>query len=223
MPVSGTTLIEQILASHPQVHGAGEREDFQAAVFAASGRRDFPALVADLTPAQLKAIGTDYIARVTASASPVRAFHRQAVGQFRLYRAYSPSAAQRAHRPLSARSDRQLSLVLFDYGLGELGRFYRGYARLIDHWREVLPAGVMLEMDYEDVVANLEGQARRLLAHCALESDIACLAFHKTERPVRTASAAQIRQPIYRGSVGRWRPYRDQLQPLFEALEIDLD
>jgi hypothetical protein len=107
----------------------------------------------------------------------------------------------------------------FAYDLGELGRYYRAYEQLMVHWRAVLPESVMLDVQYEDVVADMETQARRIVAHCGLEWDDACLAFHKVERPVRTASATQVREPIYRSSVGRSRAYRDHLQPLLEALE----
>jgi hypothetical protein len=116
--------------------------------------------------------------------------------------------------------------ILFDeklayvYDLGELGRFYRAYERVMAHWRRVLPQDAMLEVQYEDVVENIETQARRILAYCGLPWDDACLAFHKTERPVRTASAAQVRQPLYRSSVGRWRAYGDELKPLLEALGL---
>ena len=89
------------------------------------------------------------------------------------------------------------------------------------HWRSVLPEGAMLEVDYEDVVANLEGQARRIVTHCGLDWNDRCLEFHRTERAVRTASVMQVRQPIYSSSIGRWRPYAHLLGPLFEALEID--
>jgi len=88
----------------------------------------------------------------------------------------------------------------------------------MDHWREVLPEGVMLEVQYEQVVADFEAQARRIVAHCGLEWDDACLTFHKTERSVRTASVTQVRQPIYSSSVGRWRAYEDLLQPFVRAL-----
>jgi hypothetical protein len=107
------------------------------------------------------------------------------------------------------------------YDFGELGRYYRAYAALMEHWYEVLPEGVMLEVRYGTLVADFEQQARRIVAHCGLGWDEACLAFYKTERPVRTASAVQVRQPIYRSAVGRWRPYRDMLGPLFAALEIE--
>jgi hypothetical protein len=91
----------------------------------------------------------------------------------------------------------------------------------MQHWREVLPEGVMLEVQYEEVVANLEQEARRIIAYCGLDWDDACLAFHKTERPVLTASAVQVRQPIYHNSVGRWQPYKDFLQPLTSELDSD--
>ena len=92
---------------------------------------------------------------------------------------------------------------------------------LMAHWRAVLPPGLMLEVHYEEVVGDLEKQARAIVAHCGLEWDDACLAFHKTRRPVRTSSVAQVRKPIYRSSVGRWRPYREQLRTLLDELGID--
>ena len=107
----------------------------------------------------------------------------------------------------------------YTYDLAELGRYYRGYLALMDHWREVLPEGVMLDLEYEEVVGNLEQQARRVIAHCGLEWNDACLAFYKTERTVLTASATQVRRPIYRSSIGRWRAYGDLLQPFMQALE----
>ncbi len=106
----------------------------------------------------------------------------------------------------------------YSYDLGELGRYYRAYQKAIAHWRDVLPAGVMLDMRYEDIVEDVEQQARRIIAHCGLEWDDACLAFHQTDRPVRTASVAQVRQPVYRSSVGRARPTRELLQPLLDAI-----
>jgi hypothetical protein len=90
---------------------------------------------------------------------------------------------------------------------------------LMAHWRAVLPKGVMLELAYEDVVDDLEGQTRALLAHCGLEWEGACLTFHQTERTVQTASVTQVRRPLYRGSVGRSRRYRPLIGPLLDALE----
>ena len=107
----------------------------------------------------------------------------------------------------------------FTYDLAELGRYYSAYLKLMTHWREVLPEGIMLEVQYEDVVRDLEGQARRIVAHCDLEWNDACLCFYKTERSVRTASAIQVRQPIYQSSIGRWRVHEEQLQPLLHELQ----
>jgi hypothetical protein len=106
----------------------------------------------------------------------------------------------------------------YAYDLGELGRYYRAYEALMAHWRDVLPPGTMLEVRYEDVVDDLEGQARRIVAHAGLRWDDACLALNETQRPVATASAIPVRQPIHRGSVDRSHPYRKLLQPLLAAL-----
>src|SRR5262249_24880553 len=102
--------------------------------------------------------------------------------------------------------------------LGEIGRYYGAYASLMDHWRAVLPPGAMLDVQYEDLVADLESQARRLIAYCGLEWDDRCLAFHRTERPVWTASIAQVRQPVYQSAAGRAARYRAKLEPLLLAL-----
>ncbi len=113
--------------------------------------------------------------------------------------------------------------IPFAYDLAELGRYYKAYDALMAHWRETLPPGAMLEVAYEDVVADLEGQARRIVAHCGLEWDARCLDFHRTERRVRTASAAQVRRPIYRSSVERWRAYEPWLGPLLAELQPLID
>jgi hypothetical protein len=106
----------------------------------------------------------------------------------------------------------------FSYDLAELGRYYRAYSELMAHWRSVLPAGAMLDVDYEDVVDNLEGQARRLIDYCGLAWDGGCIHFHRTSRPVKTASAVQVRQPLFRSSLQRWRHYEAGLGPLLDEL-----
>ena len=106
----------------------------------------------------------------------------------------------------------------YSYDLRELGRYYRAHVALMAHWRGILPRGVMLDVRYEEVVADLEGQARRIVTHCDLEWDRRCLDFHQTERLVRTASVTQVRQPIYKSSVGRWRAYETFLGPLLAEL-----
>ncbi len=104
------------------------------------------------------------------------------------------------------------------YDLAELGRYYRRYEALMAHWSRVLPPGRILDVRYEDVVANLEGEARRIIDHCRLPWDSRCLDFHRTERLVRTASAAQVRQPIYTTSIGRHHGHEAGIAPLLAEL-----
>jgi hypothetical protein len=112
--------------------------------------------------------------------------------------------------------------LAFSYDLGELGRYYRAYERLMQHWRTVIPAGTILEVQYEDLLADFETQCRRIVAYCGLEWNARCLAFHEARRPIRTASAPQVRRPLFQTSVGRGSHYRaDQLSPLLAALEGD--
>ncbi len=110
----------------------------------------------------------------------------------------------------------------FTYDLKEIGRYYRDYVELMDHWDQVLPKRVLC-MQYEDVVADTETQVRRLLDYCGLPFEAECLQFHKTERAVRTASSEQVRQPIYRGAVKQWRNYLPHLDPLIESLGPVMD
>jgi hypothetical protein len=110
--------------------------------------------------------------------------------------------------------------TLYPYAceLGELGRHYRAERRMMEHWRTLLPENAFLEMRYEDVVADIEGQTRCMLEFCGLEWDPACLAFDQSRRAVWTASAAQIRRPLFNSSVGRWRPAPAILRPLLDGL-----
>jgi hypothetical protein len=107
------------------------------------------------------------------------------------------------------------------YDLGELGRYYRSYAKLMSHWRAVLPRTAMLEVSYEGLVEDFANEVRRLVGFCGLDWDDACLHFHQTPRPVRTASMIQVRQPIYRSSVHPWRPSYDALRPLLVGLGFE--
>ncbi len=224
MPRSGTTLVEQILASHPRVHGAGELNDFEMAVAALGDADGAPP---DVGGAELRAIGARYVERVRALAPTAARITDKMPGNFRfagLIHLALPNA-----RIIHVRRDPvdtclSCFSILFGgdqpyaYDLGELGRYYRGYASLMAHWRETLPPGVMLEVEYEALVADFEPQARRIVAHCGLDWDPACLGFHNASRPVRTASSAQVRRPLYQTSVGRSRPYAGMLRPLLEAL-----
>ena len=106
----------------------------------------------------------------------------------------------------------------FAWDLEILGRYYRDYERLMAHWREVLPLPI-LEVVYEDLVTDVDAVSRRLVAFCGLEWDARCLEFYKTKRPIRTASVTQVREPIYRSAVGKWRAYGNLLDPLLEELQ----
>jgi tetratricopeptide (TPR) repeat protein len=229
MPRSGSTLVEQILASHPDVSAGGERLDFSAATAAIDldpSSADFPHQVRTLDRARLRRLGEAYVERTARSAAPeaMRITDKLPANFILagLIHLALPNARilHTRRRPL----DTCLSCFStnfeqpFAYDLAELGRYYRAYAKLMTHWHEVLPPGVMLDVNYEDVVDDLEGQARRIVAHCGLEWSDRCLAFHEAQRPVKTASVQQVRRQIYRSSVGRWRPSDDVLRPLLLAL-----
>jgi hypothetical protein len=105
----------------------------------------------------------------------------------------------------------------FTYGLQEIGQYYKDYVELMDHWDAVLP-GFVLRVQYEDVVANLESEVRRILAFCELPFEAACVEFYNTKRSVRTPSSEQVRQPIYRSGIDQWRHFEAYLDPLKHAL-----
>jgi tetratricopeptide (TPR) repeat protein len=229
MPRSGTTLIEQILASHPKAFGAGEVRDFPRLVMGIEGAdgSQLREWVAALSGEQLRRLGESYVQAVRRLAPGAERIIDKLPANFArvgLIHLALPNARiihiRRDPRDtaLSCFSVLFAEAQEFSYDLAELGRFIRAYQALMEHWRQVLPQGVMLEVQYEDVVENLEGEARRIVAHCNLDWDDACLAFHKTQRSVLTASMNQVRQPIYRSSVGRWRDYERQLHPFLQAL-----
>jgi hypothetical protein len=230
MPRSGTTLVEQLLASHPDVYAAGEIEAFLTTmVQCAADERfdDTPEAFARLSDPALRRLGLAYLDRMRRLAPTAERIVDKSLQSFRfagLINLALPNAkfihARRnpADTCLSCFTKLFTDDLPYTYDLTELGRYYRGHEELMAHWRSVLPEGVMLEVRYEDVVADFETQARRILDHCGLDWNPACLDFHLTQRPVRTASVTQVRQPIYASSVGRWRAYERHLGPLNEAL-----
>jgi tetratricopeptide (TPR) repeat protein len=233
MPRSGSTLVEQILASHPKVFGAGELDDFEEAV-AGLGAADsvpmsYPEAAASLTREELRQLGASYLNGIKALAPTSERIVDKMPGNFRLVGLIHlalPNA--RIIHTIRDPIDTCLSCFSklfagdqpFTYDLGELGRYYRAYEALMAHWRQVLPEGVMLDVQYEAVVADIEREARRIIAHCGLDWDASCLAFYRTKRVIHTASAAQVRLPIYNSSVGRWHPYGGMIAPLLKALGI---
>ncbi|MGH8279271.1 MAG: tetratricopeptide repeat-containing sulfotransferase family protein [Gammaproteobacteria bacterium] len=231
MSRSGTTLVEQILASHPGVHGGGElqtlRQCLRAELDPPVADDELPQRVAHLDSPRLRAVGAHYL-EATRELAPaakrvVDKLHTN-MALLGLIHVLFPGAhiIHCRRDPLdtcvSCFTHHFTSGQDFSYDLGELGRFYRRYQELMQHWERLLPQGRILELRYEDVVANLEAEARRLIAFCGLEWDDACLHFYANRRPVRTASLAQVRRPIYTASVGRWRHYATHLQPLQKVL-----
>lgn len=227
MPRSGTTLIEQIVSSHPRVTGAGELSALRH-VTEASGV--FPDAVDRLTREDAARLGQAYLDRVAPLAQGRPHLVDKMPGNF-LYAGLIPLILPGA-RIIHARRDAVDTCLScysklfsgdqpFAYDQAELGAFYRDYEALMAHWREVLPADRFIEVDYEAVVDDLEGQARRLVAFLGLPWDDACLSFHNNPRVVRTASVNQVRQPIYRTSKGRWHAHAEQLKPLLAALNVE--
>jgi hypothetical protein len=216
------------LASHPQIHGAGELVDFEAAAESVlNGSDRYPECVRALDGATLRRIGQAYLARLPALANGKTRIVDKLPGNFLnigLIRLFLPNARiihtmrQPVDTCVSCYSKLFTDGHHYTYDLGELGRFYRGYSSLMAHWRSALPPGAMLDVAYEDVVDDLEGQARRLIDYCGLQWDERCLSFHETRRPVRTASAMQVRKPLFRTSLDRWRKYETQIAPLLDAL-----
>lgn len=232
MSRSGTTLTEQILARHPQVHGGGELNFLHAALRRRLGldyRLNYVDALRSLSAADLKAIGTHCLEEYRALASPAQRITDKMPSNFMLVgliHALYPQA-----RIIHCRRDPldncvSLYTTLFETGhaftsdLAELGGYYRLYTELMQHWRKILPSGVMLELDYEELVTDTENQARRILQHCGLEWDPACLQFGENQRGIRTASLFQARQPVYRSAIGRWKHYEPFLGPLKSALGI---
>ena len=230
MARSGSTLVEQILASHPQVFGGGELTSFHSAMKGIRTTRggSFPELVSGMTGEDFCDLGMRYLAE-TERLGPGGASHitDKLPGNF-MFIGLIHLALPNAIIIHTIRDPIDTCLSCFSklftdeqyhtYDLAELGRYYRHYQALMAHWHRVLPPGRILDVSYEDVVADLEGQAKRIIAHCRLNWDPRCLAFHQNERPVLTASAAQVRQPIYNSAVGRWRVHERDLQPLLAEL-----
>ncbi len=229
MPRSGSTLIEQILASHPQIHGAGELTILEKAEFDAMGQSlSYPESVPALDSETLRRLGRAYLAALPALADGKVRMVDKLPGNFLrigLIRLILPNARiiHSTRDPMdtcvSCYSKLFSAGLHYCYDLGELGRYYRCYSNLMDHWRRVLPPGAMLDVAYEDVVDDLEGQARRLIAHCGLPWDDRCVNFHSTKRPVKTASSVQVRKPLFRSSLQRWRQYEAGLAPLLGELQ----
>lgn len=220
MPRSGTSLSEHILAGHPDVYGAGETTLFRQTLRA--GHFDTLGLKPPATEAY-HAIGRQYVAALAARAPGTKHVIDKMPGNF-LYAGLIHRALPRAklihiqRTPLDCCFSCYATLFTtghhYAYALEELGDYYRAYQRLMDHWQQVLPEETLLTIRYEDLVTDLPGTLRRILAFCNLEWDSRCLDFTHTERVVLTASAAQVRRPLFTRGIGRASPYRADLAPL---------
>jgi len=229
MPRSGSTLIEQILASHPRIHGAGELTDLEKATRAAihDVANAFPECMSALDRDALRRIGRAYLDRLPTLADGKDRIVNKLPDNFLrvgLIRLVLPNARiiHTMRNPVdtcvSCFSKLFASGQHFSYHMEELGRYYRRYTELMNHWQSVLPADAMLHVSYEDVVDDIEGQARRLIDYCGLPWDDRCIGFHTNSRPVRTASAVQVRKPLFRSSLQRWRRYEAGIAPLLREL-----
>lgn len=232
LPRAGSTLIEQILASHSQVEGTQELADIPRIVLDLQGRDPdldnprYPGVLAEMQPEDFRKLGEKYLrdTRIYRSGKPY--FIDKMPNNFRhlgLIHLMLPNAkiidARREPMACCFSNFKQLFATgqEFTYSIEDIARYYRTYLDLMRHWDEVLP-GRVLRVHHEDVVDDLEGNVRRILDFCELPFESGCLEFHKTERSVRTASSEQVRRPIFRDGLDQWTKYADQLAPLKEAL-----
>lgn len=237
LPRSGSTLIEQILASHSQVEGTQELPDVQRIVHELQGREinfdepRYPGVLPELDAATIRKFGEQYIADTMANRILGRPYFIDKMpNNFRhigLIHLILPNAkiidARRSAMACCFSNFKQLFAQgqEFTYGIEEIARYYRTYVELMDHWDAVLP-GRVLRVQHEDVIDDLEGSVRRILDYCGLEFEAGCIDFHKTKRSVRTPSSEQVRQPIFRDGLDQWKNYSPWLDPLRTALGPEL-
>lgn len=237
LPRAGSTLIEQILASHSMVEGTQELPDIQRIVHELQGRElDFdnpcyPDVLPELDADAVRRFGEQYIADTMPNRVMGRPYFIDKMpNNFRhvgLIHLILPNAKiiDARREPMSCCFSNYKQLFAqgqeFTYGIEDIARYYRTYVDLMDHWDAVLP-GRVLRVQHEDVVDDLEGSVRRILDYCGLPFEAACIDFYKTKRSVRTPSSEQVRQPIFRDGLDQWKKYEAYLGPLRDALGPDL-
>ena len=233
LPRAGSTLLEQILASHSKVEATAELPFIGQIATDVSGRRKrtddiiYPGIIDKLTQEQRQAFGQQYLARAMVYRQGKPRFIDKLPNNFlhvALIKRILPNATiiDARREPMAACFANFKQLFAqgqeFTYSLEDIANYYADYVRLMDYWHSVLP-GQVLTVQYEDVVEDLETQVRRLLDHCGLEFEESCVRYYEKNRAVRTASSEQVRQPIYRDALQQWKHYSDQLQPLTRVLE----
>jgi len=231
LPRSGSTLLEQILSSHSKVDGTHELAELGKIIRAnkklTGPRLRYPLSIENIETDEFASLGSEYIENTRRFRGDRPFFTDKNPNNFAhvgLLHLILPNAKiiNAKRHPLDSCFGSYKQLFAqgqpFTYDLVELGEYYVQYQRLMDHWHDVLPGNV-LDVQYEDVVRDLEGQVRRILDYCELDWEESCLRYHETDRSVKTASSEQVRQPIYRGSVNKWRHYESHLGALIETLE----
>ena len=231
LPRSGSTLLEQILASHSAVEGTSELPYLGRLTTWLNRNRaegiNYPEAIRELEPRHFEQLGTDYLKFARLHRHRGNPFfidkmpnNFPSIGFLALILPNAKVIDARRH-PLDATLSCYRQLFAkgqpFTYDLTEIGEYYLQYQRMMDHWAQVLP-GKVLTVQYEQVVADLEGQARRMLDFCGLPFEESCLRFYESDRPVRTPSSEQVRQPIYDKSIGQWRRYERHLDELITVL-----
>jgi tetratricopeptide (TPR) repeat protein len=225
MPRSGTTLVEQVLAAHPDVTGGGELTAFESAI---DGELMTPGMMLAELPSRLRALAARYLEATDALAGDTARLTDKLPHNFfyapLIWLAFPNARMIHVRRdPLDTCFSCYATIfsgtnIPHAYDLGELGRYYVAYAAMMERWRALLPADRFLEVHYERLVDDFEAEARRLIEFCGLPWDAASLTFHEVPRVVRTASAAHVRRPLYGTSIGRGRRFAAHLGPLLEAL-----
>ena len=233
LPRAGSTLLEQILASHSEVEATSELPFISQIAKDLSGKRKrsdesrYPAILAELTPERRIELGQQYLDRAAIYRTGAPRFIDKLPNNFlhvALIRTILPKATiiDARREPMAACFANFKQLFAqgqeFTYGLEDIGHYYADYLRLMAHWHSILGDDV-LTVQYEQVVDDLESQVDSLLAHCGLAFEEACLRFHEQDRAVRTASSEQVRQPIYRDALQQWTHYEEYLQPLKWVLQ----
>ncbi|HEY4029937.1 MAG TPA: sulfotransferase [Caulobacteraceae bacterium] len=232
LPRAGSTLIEQILASHSQVEGTLELSDVQRAVLDIQGqgpkdeRPRYPDALAELPPEAFAAMGERYLADTLAYRTDKPVFIDKMPNNFRhigLIHLMLPNAKVIDARrdPMSCCFSNLKQLYAqgqeFTYSIEDIARYYRTYVELMRHWDEALP-GRVLRVQHEDIIDDLGGSVRRILDYCGLPFEPGCIEFHTNKRAVRTPSSEQVRQPIFRDGLDSWKTYEPWLEPLKAAL-----